>query len=52
MSNNITSIWHLFDGKFVHIFQITKGDLREYYTDGVIVATKKVNSDGTVKDSK
>jgi len=31
---NTIDIWHLIDGKYVHIVQTTDGVRRTYYTDG------------------
>ena len=45
------NIWHIIDSKWVHIVQITKDDIREYYTDGKLTGVKKVNKDGTIKVS-
>jgi len=31
---NTLDIWHLIDGEYVHIVQVTDGQFRTYYTDG------------------
>lgn len=31
---NTLELYHLIDGKYVHIVQVTKGTSRTYYTDG------------------
>lgn len=33
MSNTV-DMWHLINGEYVHIIQITDGTQRTYYTDG------------------
>ena len=44
-----TNIWHpLADGKMHHYFQVTENGIRKYYTDGELILTAKVNSDGTI----
>jgi len=32
--SNTTDLWHLINGKYVHIVQVTDGTRRTYYTDG------------------
>lgn len=44
------NIFHpMMNGKFIHIVQITKDGIRQYFTDGKLVLTKEINKDGTVK---
>ena len=31
---NTLELWHLINGKYVHIVQVTNGTGRTYYTDG------------------
>lgn len=46
------NIWHpMMDGEFIHIVQVTKDGFRQYFTDGKLILTKEVNSDGTIKQS-
>lgn len=42
-------IWHPINGKWTHIVQITENNIRQYLTDGVLMMTKEINEDGTVK---
>ncbi|MFZ2631743.1 MAG: hypothetical protein WAX48_09185 [Desulfosalsimonadaceae bacterium] len=45
-------MWHPgMDGKMVHIVQITKAGIRQYFTDGKLIMTKEVLKDGTIKET-
>jgi hypothetical protein len=46
------ALWHPMNGKWVHIVQTTENSVRKYYTDGLLVDTKGINQDGTVKPAE
>jgi len=45
------TIWHPVDGYWHQLIQISKGNTREYYTNGVLERVETLNPDGSLKKS-
>jgi hypothetical protein len=41
-------MWHIIDGEWVDLMQITKGTTRKYYTNGILEGVAEVDENGIV----
>ena len=50
MKEEVTiSIWHPINGEFIHLMQIDRNGVREFYTSGVFVGLHEIDENGLLK---